>query len=189
MQRTMFNTPGVRHLLYGFSVVVLKLTGWRVEGEFPAGLDKAVVVAAPHTSNWDMPFSLMIAFKLRLPVYWLGKKSIFTFPFGPLMRWMGGIAVERSRSTNMVDAVIENFNRAEKLLIMMSPEGTRSKVKTWKSGFYHMASGANVPIVLAYVDYSNKRGGIGPVFYPTGDYEKDLKEIQRYYLQFQGKRA
>ncbi len=187
MQRTMFNTPIISHLLYAFSSLVLKLTGWRAEGEFPKHIPKAMVIAAPHTTNWDMPFSLMIAFKLHIPVYWMGKSSIFNFPFGPIMRWMGGIPVERSRSTNTVDAIIEKFNQNDRLHIMMAPEGTRSKVKEWKSGFYHMANGANVPIVLAYIDYANKRGGIGPIYQTSGDYEKDLAEIKAFYQPFSGK--
>jgi len=185
--RTMFNTPIVCHLLKVISIVTLKLTGWKIQGQFPSDLNKAVIIAAPHTSNWDMPISLMMAFKLGLPIRWLGKKSIFKFPFGPLMRWMGGIPVERSRSTNMVDNVVRRFEADDQLLIMMSPEGTRSKVKGWKSGFYHMASGASVPIVLAFIDYPNKVGGIGPLFEPTGEYESDLSEIQAFYEQFRGK--
>lgn len=187
MHRTMFNTPVIRHLLYGMSVVALKLTGWRVEGEFPKNIDKAMIIAAPHTSNWDMPFSLMMAFKLQLPVYWLGKDSIFKFPFGPLMRWMGGIAVTRSRSTNMVDSIVQRYQQEDKLLIMMAPEGTRSKVKEWKSGFYYMANGAQVPIILGFIDYPNKRGGIGPTFTPTGNYQQDLQQMQQYYQQYRGK--
>lgn len=187
MQRTIFNTPIISHFFYLFSVIVLKLTGWRAEGQFPDGLHKAVVIAAPHTTNWDMPFSLMIAFKLRLPVYWLGKQSIFKFPFGGLMRWMGGVPVERSRSNNLVDGLVQRFAEQDKLLIMMAPEGTRAQVEAWKSGFYHIAQGAAVPIVLAYIDYPNKRGGIGPTFIPTGNYEHDLLEIQQFYQPFRAK--
>ncbi len=187
MRRTMFNTPVISDLLCLFSTVVLKLTGWKVEGQLSTDVKKAVLIAAPHTTNWDMPFSLMMAFKLRLPVYWLGKKTIFKFPFGPLMRWMGGIPVERSRSTNMVDSIVQLFDQHDNLLIMMAPEGTRSQVQEWKSGFYHMANGANVPIVLAYIDYQQKRGGIGPLYQTSGDYPKDLQEIQAFYQPFRGK--
>lgn len=187
MRRTMFNTPVVSDFLCLFSTLVLKLTGWKVEGQLPADVKKAVVIAAPHTTNWDMPFSLMMAFKLRLPLYWMGKKTIFKFPFGPLMRWMGGIPVERSRSTNMVDSTIELFNQHDNLLIMMAPEGTRAQVQEWKSGFYYMANGAQVPIVLAYIDYKQKRGGIGPIYQTSGDYPKDLQEIKAFYEPFRGK--
>ena len=187
MRRTMFNTPVVSDFLCLFSTLVLKLTGWKVEGQLPDDVKKAVVIAAPHTTNWDMPFSLMMAFKLRLPVYWMGKKTIFKFPFGPLMRWMGGIPVERSRSTNMVDSTVELFNQHDNLLIMMAPEGTRAQVQEWKSGFYHMANGAQVPIVLAYIDYKQKRGGIGPLYQTSGDYAKDLQEIKAFYEPFRGK--
>ncbi|OPX55203.1 1-acyl-sn-glycerol-3-phosphate acyltransferases [Oceanospirillum multiglobuliferum] len=184
MQRTIFNTPIISHFFYLFSIVVLKLTGWKAEGVFPKDLNKAVVIAAPHTTNWDMPFSLMIAFKLKLPIYWLGKQSIFKFPFGGIMRWMGGIPVERSKSNNLVGSLVDRFAEQEHLLIMMAPEGTRAQVTAWKSGFYHIAYSAKVPIVLAYIDYRNKRGGVGPTFIPTGDYEQDLAEIQRFYDTF-----
>lgn len=186
MQRTIFNTPVIRHFFYAFSVIVLKMTGWQAEGQFPKHLKKAVVIAAPHTTNWDMPFSLMIAFKLKLPVYWLGKHSIFKFPFGGLMRWLGGIPVERATSNNLVQDLVLKFAAQEQLLIMMAPEGTRAQVTSWKSGFYHIAQGAHVPIVMAYIDYPKKRGGVGPIFQPTGHFEQDLAEIQQFYQQFRG---
>lgn len=187
MHRTMFNTPVISHALQLFSTLVLRLTGWKVKGRFPDNTPKAVVIAAPHSTNWDMPISLMMAFRLRLPVYWMGKKSIFKFPFGPVMRWMGGIPVERSQSTNLVDAMVERFDQNDQLLVMIAPEGTRARVEGWKSGFYYMAHGARVPVVMAYIDYANKEGGIGPLFWPTGDYEQDLSDIQAFYQTFRGK--
>lgn len=180
-QRTIFNTPIVQPALKAISRFVLRLRGWKVEGEIPDGLSQCVLIAAPHTTNWDMPFSLMIAFVLDTPLYWVGKSSIFKFPFGGLMRWMGGIPVDRSRSTNMVAATVEQFKQCPELKIMMAPEGTRSDVKAWKSGFYHIADGARVPIVLGFIDYANKRGGILGSYIPSGNYEQDLKEIQAKY--------
>jgi len=187
MPKTIFTTPVIRHLFYGLSVIVLKLVGWKAIGNRDSIPDKAVFVAAPHTTNWDLPFALMLSFQLKLPIYWMGKASIFRFPFGPLMRWLGGIPVERNRSTNLVDGMIAQFKRTESLLVVIAPEGTRKNVGEWKSGFYHMAHGAKVPLVLGFVDYPNKQGGVGPLFYTTGDYDADLKEIKAFYQPFKGK--
>lgn len=187
MPKTIFTTPVVRHFFYWFSVITLRLTGWKVLGDRSSIPDKAMFVAAPHTTNWDLPYALMLAFKLRLPIYWMGKTSIFKFPFGGLMRWLGGIPVERTRSTNLVDAMVQRFQETDKLLVVIAPEGTRKSVGEWKSGFYHIAHGAGVPLVLGFIDYPNKQGGIGPLFTPTGDYETDLRQIQAFYTPFRGK--
>ncbi len=183
MQKTtIFTTPVVQPLIKGLSKLILKLLGWKVEGSMPLEARRCVLIAAPHTTNWDMPFSLMIAFALDTPLYWVGKDSIFKFPFGGVMRWLGGIPVDRSRSTNMVTATVEQLQQHDELRIMMSPEGTRSKVKQWKSGFYYIAVGADVPIVLGFIDYKQRRGGILTTFTPSGDYETDLKQIQQCYM-------
>lgn len=187
MPKTIFTTPVISHLFYWLSVLTLKLTGWKVTGDAQKIPDKAMFVAAPHTTNWDLPYALMLAFKLKLPIFWMGKTSIFKFPFGGLMRWLGGIPVERSRSTNLVDAMVQRFRSEDKLLIVIAPEGTRKSVSEWKSGFYHIAHGAEIPLVLGFIDYPNKHGGIGPVFQTSGDYEKDLKEIRAFYTPFRGK--
>lgn len=187
MPKTIFTTPVISHLFYCLSVLTLKLTGWKVTGDAQKIPDKAMFVAAPHTTNWDLPYALMLAFKLKLPIFWMGKTSIFKFPFGGLMRWLGGIPVERSRSTNLVDAMVQRFRSEDKLLIVIAPEGTRKSVSEWKSGFYHIAHGAEIPLVLGFIDYPNKHGGIGPVFQTSGDYEKDLKEIKAFYTPFRGK--
>lgn len=177
----MFTTPIIRSLLRGVSRGILKLCGWKVLGNIPEDIKQCVLIAAPHTSNWDMPLSLMIAFSLNTQLHWVGKQSIFKFPFGGLMRWMGGIPVDRSHTNNMVNATIEKFKELPELRIMMAPEGTRARVTEWKSGFYHIAHGAQVPIVLAFVDYKNKRGGIGKIFVTSGDYEKDVSDIREFY--------
>jgi 1-acyl-sn-glycerol-3-phosphate acyltransferase len=181
MLTTMFTTPIIRPLLRGFSRITLKLLGWKVVGNMPEDIKQCVLIAAPHTTNWDMPLSLMIAFSLKTQLHWVGKQSIFKFPFGGLMRWMGGIPVDRSHANNMVNATIEKFKEFPELRIMMAPEGTRARVTQWKSGFYHIAHGAQVPIVLAFVDYKNKRGGIGKMFTTSGDYEKDIIVIREFY--------
>jgi 1-acyl-sn-glycerol-3-phosphate acyltransferase len=190
MHRTIFTTPVVNTLLRAGSIAFLKLTGWRVEGSLPVEASKSVLIAAPHTSNWDLPYTLMVAFALRLNVYWMGKSSIFKWPFGPVMRWLGGLAVNREQSSNLVAASAQALQAASgSVQLIVPPEGTRSKVKYWKTGFYYIALTANVPIVMAYMDYAQKRSGLGPLFYPSGDIDKDMVAIKAFYAPFKGKNA
>jgi 1-acyl-sn-glycerol-3-phosphate acyltransferase len=190
MHRTIFTTPVVNTLLRAFSVAFLKLTGWRVEGSLPANTPKSVLIAAPHTSNWDLPYTLMVCFVLRLTPYWMGKASIFKAPFGGVMRWLGGMPVDRSKSNNLVVASADAIRTADfALQLIVPPEGTRSQARQWKTGFYFIAQAAQVPIVMAYMDYANKRSGLGPVFVPTGDMEQDMATIKAFYAPFKGKNA
>ena len=190
MHRTIFDTPVVNTLLRALSVGFLKLAGWTVEGALPPGAAKCVLIAAPHTSNWDLPFTLMVAFQLRLHVYWMGKASIFRFPFHGLMMWLGGIPVQREKSNNLVAASVEAIqSAAPPLALVVPPEGTRSKTSYWKTGFYFIAVGAGVPIVMAYMDYARKRSGLGPVFVPSGDLDQDMQAIKAFYAPFRGKNA
>ncbi len=190
MQRTIFTTPVVNTLLRGFSIGFLKLTGWRVEGALPAHAARSVLIAAPHTSNWDLPYTLMVAFALRLNIRWMGKQSIFRAPFGGVMRWLGGIPVNREQSTNLVAASAKAIREADgPLQLIVPPEGTRSKTRYWKTGFYYIAREAQVPIVMAYMDYEHKRSGLGPVFEPTGDVDADMAAIKAFYAPFKGKNA
>jgi 1-acyl-sn-glycerol-3-phosphate acyltransferase len=188
MHLTIFDTPGVNTLLRAASRVFLKIAGWRIEGALPADAHKCVLIAAPHTSNWDLPYTLMTAFVLRLHPYWMGKASIFKPPFGPLMRWLGGIAVNREQSTNLVAASVAALKAADgPVHLIVPPEGTRSAVTRWKTGFYFIALGAEVPVLMAYMDYAEKRAGLGPVFTPTGDVERDMETIKAFYAPFKGK--
>jgi 1-acyl-sn-glycerol-3-phosphate acyltransferase len=190
MQRTIFTTPVVNTLLRGFSIGFLKLTGWKIEGSLPPEASKAVLIAAPHTSNWDLPYTLMVAFVLRLNVYWMGKQSIFKLPFGGVMRWLGGIPVDRAQANNLVAASAEAIVKADGMVqLIVPPEGTRSKSHYWKTGFYYIALGAKVPIVMAYMDFAHKRSGLGPLFYPSGDIDKDMLAIKAFYAPFKGKNA
>lgn len=186
MHHTIFDTPIIRDLFAWISIVMLKLSGWRLEGKFP-DLPKYVMIAAPHTSNWDFPVTLGICFAARAKIYWMGKDSLFKGPLGPIMRWLGGIPVDRSKSNDLVGQMVEVFNRSERLVVTIPPEGTRQKVRYWKTGFYHIAKGANVPIVLAFLDFRRKVGGFGPVFRPTGNVETDMAEIQAFYKNISGK--
>ena len=162
---------------------VLKLMGWRIEGELPK-LDKFIVIGAHHTSNWD--FVVFIAFKfiLRLNARWFGKHTIFRWPFGRLLRGWGGIPIRRDRQVNTVELAIQAFREHRQFVLVLSPEGTRKKVVRWKTGFYHIALGANVPLVLGALDYRNKRVVIGPIFWPSGDEAADLKKIFEFYRPF-----
>lgn len=188
MHRTLFSTPVVNTLLRALSLSYLKLAGWRVEGTLPDNARKSVLIAAPHTSNWDLPYTLMVGFALHLNLYWMGKASLFGPPFGAVMRWLGGIAVDRSQSTNLVAASAKALRDAEgSVHLVIPPEGTRSQTRHWKTGFYWIAHEAGVPIVLAYMDYPRKLSGLGPVFTPTGDIEADMLQIKAYYAQYKGK--
>jgi 1-acyl-sn-glycerol-3-phosphate acyltransferase len=188
MARTIFTTPILSSLLRGFSSIFLKVTGWKVEGYSYIQIKKSVIVAAPHTSNWDLPNMLMVALVLRCNVCWMGKKSLFSFPFGWLMRWLGGIPIDRNTSNNNVEVSVEAIQLAPgEFHLAIAPEGTRGKVTKWKSGFYYIALGAKVPILLAYLDYSSKKGGIRHAFYPTGDIAKDMPKIKAFYSSFEGK--
>jgi 1-acyl-sn-glycerol-3-phosphate acyltransferase len=190
MQNTIFTTPWVSPLFKWLSISVLKWSGWQVQGQLPSHAQKSVLIAAPHTSNWDLPMTLMVAFALELRPRWMGKASIFRWPFGPLMRWLGGIPVDRSQSNNLVASSAQAIrDAAEPLQLIVPPEGTRSKTRHWKTGFYYIAHSAQVPIVMAYMDYANKRSGLGPLFEPTGDVEADMTKIKAFYQPFKGKNA
>lgn len=190
MHRTIFDTPIVNTLLRAISVGILKLTGWKVEGSLPPGAEKCVFIAAPHTSNWDLPYTLMVAFTLRLNLYWMGKEELFKPPFRGLMMWFGGLPVQRDKSNNLVAASVAAIKAATgPLQLTVAPEGSRSKARYWKTGFYHIAVGAQVPIVIAYLDYSTKVGGLGPLLQPSGDIEADMITIRAFYAPFKGKNA
>jgi 1-acyl-sn-glycerol-3-phosphate acyltransferase len=190
MHRTIFTTPVVNTLLRGASVLFLKLTGWKVEGQLAPVAAKSILIAAPHTSNWDLPYTLMVAFALRLTPYWMGKHSLFKAPFGGIMQWLGGIPVQRSQTNNLVAASAAAIRAADgPLQLIVPPEGTRSKTRYWKTGFYYIALAAEVPIVMAYMDYSSKRSGLGPVFKPTGNADADMAAIRAFYAPFKGKNA
>ncbi|MBC7619906.1 MAG: lysophospholipid acyltransferase family protein [Candidatus Saccharibacteria bacterium] len=188
MHTTIFETPVVKSVLRGLSIAFLKLTGWKVVGSLPLHAKKSVLIAAPHTSNWDLPYTLMVAFTLRLNVHWMGKESLFKPPFRGVMMWLGGIPVRRESANNLVAASAEVIRAADgPLQLIVQPEGTRSKSRTWKTGFYYIAQSAQVPIVMAYLDYAHKVGGLGPVFIPTGDIDADMVAIKAFYAPFKGK--
>jgi 1-acyl-sn-glycerol-3-phosphate acyltransferase len=162
---------------------VLKLMGWRIEGELPR-LDKFVAIGAHHTSNWDFVIFIAVKFVLRLNARWFGKHSIFCWPFGALMRSWGGIPIHRGQQGNTVEQAVRAFADNQEFILVLSPEGTRKKVERWKMGFYHIALGAGVPIVLGALDYQNRRVVIGPTFQPTGDEQADLRAMLDFFRPF-----
>ncbi len=183
---TIFNTPGLETLLHRASRIILSLAGWRLEGRLPS-IPKFVLVGAPHTSNWDLPYTLLMAFAFRARIHWMGKKSIFRRPFKGFFQWLGGIPVERSQSDNLVEHSVRQFRQKEHLILTIAPSGTRKHVIRWKTGFYHIACGAGVPIVLGFLDYRRKIGGFGPLIYPSGDIATDMATIRNFYDGVAGK--
>ncbi len=163
----------------------LRYHGWDVQGG-PPGVKKAVVVAAPHTSNWDWPFTIAVAWALGVEMRWVGKHTLFKRPWGTFMRFCGGISVDRKNSKNFVQSVVSVLDAHDELFLVIAPEGTRSKTSRWKTGFYHMARGANVPVVLGFLDYQRKVGGMGELFYPSGDLEKDAEHLRAFYKDIVG---
>jgi 1-acyl-sn-glycerol-3-phosphate acyltransferase len=154
--------------------------GWRFEGEVP-NEPKMVLIVAPHTSNWDFPTGLWAKFALRLKAGFLGKHTLFWWPFGVFLRSIGGIPIDRTKAAGIAEDSTRAFLESNQLLLVVAPEGTRSRSERWKSGFYRIAVAAGVPILIIAFDYSRKVVHFGPLFRPTGDYEKDLPEIQSHY--------
>ncbi len=170
------------------SKFILRIIGWKNIESFPLHtLDKYLVVVIPHTSNWDFPLGLLSRAAINVDIKYLGKDSLFRFPFGYLFRWLGGYPVVRSKSTNYVDTVVNLINSKEKFAVCISPEGTRKKVDKLKSGFYYMAHGAKVPLILCSFDWKKKEIKYSGPFYTSGDYEKDLPLIMQYFVGVEGK--
>lgn len=186
VEKTIFENRFLKPVLRRLSRCILRVAGWRIEPRIP-DISKYVMIAAPHTSNWDFVLTVLIAFARDVNIHMMGKKELFKGPFGRLFRWMGMIPIDRSRAHNTVAQVIELFRNREKLIMVIPPSGTRRKVMKWKTGFYHIAHGANVPIALGFLDYARKSGGIGRLFRPTGNLEADMNEISAFYAGIAGK--
>lgn len=171
--------------------LIYTFNGWKVKGQLPPDVKKCVMLAAPHTSNYDLVYALVGLKKLNVKVQFTIKKEWLRFPFGMFIKPLGAIGIDRGpkkdERISMVDAMADLFEGKDELTILVTPEGTRKNVKKWKSGFYYVAEKANVPIALGYLDYKNKISGIGPVIYPCGDYEKDLRQIQEFYATIPAK--
>lgn len=165
---------------------IFKMTHWTVDESLPPEIKKCIIIAAPHTSNWDFWYTMAAFAIYRFKIRFTVKQEWMRFPFSLLMKPLGGIAIDRTPRTkeagrkSFVEAMIALFHENEELIIVITPEGTRSRRDKWKTGFYHVAMGANVPICLGYVDYQKKKAGIGKVIYPT-DFTTDMQEIMQFY--------
>jgi len=180
MRYTIFDIPVLRNVLQVLAIILLRIFGWRRAGQVPDA-PKFVMIAAPHTSNWDFPVGLAIILAFKAKMYWLGKEPIFRWPFGTFFKWLGGIPVSRSKSGDVVAQTVQAFNEQARMLMVVAPEGTRKKANHWKTGFYYIAMGANVPLVMGFVDYVRKEGGFGPTLMPTGDIGADMEKIRAFY--------
>lgn len=188
MRTTVFSTPLLTPLLRWLAIAILKISGWHARGK-ELEQQRFVLIGAPHTSNWDFPLMLLVVLKLRLQVFWMGKHTLFPWGFGWLMKWLGGIPINRAASHNVVRQTVEQYRQHDQLVVLIPPEGTRSKVDSWKTGFYHIASIAEVPILLGYVDADKKEAGIADFFNPTGDLETDMRAIRAFYADKKGLNA
>ena len=175
-------TSLVARAMHGAIVRWFDAQGWEVIGTVPEAR-KFVLIAAPHTSNWDFPHFIGAMNRLGLTASFMGKKQLFRWPFERMMRDLGGIPVDRASSQNYVEQMIAEFARRTDFALTIAPEGTRNKVRQWKSGFYHIAMGAKVPLVLGMMDYARKVVGLGPTIWPTGDYDADMVQVLDYYSQ------
>jgi 1-acyl-sn-glycerol-3-phosphate acyltransferase len=173
-------------LAYRIGKLWLWLFGWKVHGE-AANHRKFVLIAAPHTSNWDFPFMLATAYVMRVRISWLGKHTLFSPPWGWFLRKLGGIPVDRRSPQSLVDQLAERFSISDGLVLAVPPEGTRSKVDVWKSGFYHIAAESGVPIGVGYLDYEKRLCGLGMFVMPTGNIHEDMNKIRSFYRDIRGK--
>jgi 1-acyl-sn-glycerol-3-phosphate acyltransferase len=185
MKTTIFNTPILSFVFHILARLTMWLLGWRVDGKLP-DLPKYILIGAPHTSNWDFVLFLGIIFTLRANVHFMGKAELFRWPIGWFFRYCGGVPVDRKKSTGLVDQMVKACNEADKFILTIAPEGTRHHVVEWKRGFYHIAKGAGIPIVMAQVDGKHKQVRIGQVFQPKDDIEADMKSIQGYFAGLAG---
>ncbi len=164
----------------------MKIFRWEVRGSIPEG-GKFVLVAVPHTSNWDLGFMLAAMYILRTRASWMGKKSLFVGPLGWFLRKLGGFPVDRSSPEGIVEQVADRFRQTEHLILGIAPSGTRKKRDYWKSGFYRIAHSADVPILCGYLDYTNRVACLGLSFHPTGDITADLDRMRAFYAGIDGK--
>jgi 1-acyl-sn-glycerol-3-phosphate acyltransferase len=160
---------------------ILKLFGWKIEADDPFTIRKAVIIMAPHTSYWDFPIGRLALLARKISIKTMIKKESFYFPLGIVLRAFGGIPVDRTNSQKVVKSITDQFHKEDEFILLITPEGTRKFNKRWKKGFYFIAQTAEVPIIIGYLDYSKKVAGLGPVIFPSGDYEEDLKKIQEFY--------
>lgn len=159
---------------------VLRLISWQVDVTFPEAR-KYVVIGAPHTTGWDLFYLMLLKLSTGIDMKWVGKDTLFRWPLGVFMRWLGGIPVKRHSKNNFVEQIVAQFRQREELIIAIAPEGSRGKTSYWRTGFYYIALGADVPIALGFIDYPSRVVGIGPSLLPSGDIQVDFSKIKAFY--------
>lgn len=175
------------------SKLIFKIFGWTLDDKLKADFRKCVMIAAPHTSNLDLVFARSAFSLMNIPIRYTVKDDWMRFPFNLIFGPLGAIAIDRSPKKpgeprpSMTESMIDLFNGRNELVVMVTPEGTRALRTKWKTGFYHVAVGANVPIALGYLDYKNRIAGVGKMLYPSGEMQKDMREIMEFYQPIQGK--
>ena len=160
----------------------LRFAGWQFEGGLPPE-QKYVCLAVPHTSNWDGLLLVTLLRSIGLEMQWMIKDNWLKGPMRPAMRSLGAVGINRSRHTNVVEQMVAEFKKRDRFVLGIPPEGTRSRVEYWKSGFYHIAKGANVPVVPGYLDYARKRAGLGPAITLTDDVRADMDKLRAFYAE------
>ncbi|MFT5211321.1 MAG: 1-acyl-sn-glycerol-3-phosphate acyltransferase [Flavobacterium sp.] len=178
--------PKCNFFAYYLGKTIIKLSGWKIKGG-PAQSKSMIIIAAPHTTNWDLVYLLGAAYSFRLSIHWLGKSNLFVPLFGSFMRFLGGIPVERSKQNNMVAQLAERINNSDGLAIVVPPAGTRAYTDYWKSGFYRIALEADIPIVCGYLDFPKKEAGLGLSFKLSGNITEDMDKIRDFYADKVGK--
>ncbi|MCW9012963.1 MAG: lysophospholipid acyltransferase family protein [Gammaproteobacteria bacterium] len=166
---------------------ILKLLGWTLIEDLPRD-NKFVVIGYPHTSNWDFPLGLLAMWSIDRNFNWVAKHTLFKGPMKYIFRAMGGIPVNRSLHTGFIKNMVDTFNSRDQMIFCIMPEGTRSKTEFWKTGFYHIAHEAQVPVALGYLDYKKKQVGVGGVLYPSGDIDADFEKLREFYKNKVGKK-
>lgn len=174
-------TLGARLARWAFGIA-----GWRLEGRAPSH-PHCIILGAPHTTNWDLALALLTGAGLGFRLRWLGKNSVFWEPLGTLMRWVGGIPVDRSSRKGLVQALVERMKSEREFMLCIAPEGTRKYTDCWKSGFYRIALAADIPVILGYCSYDRKVVGLGPAIRLTGDRDADMAKIASFYADKRGK--
>ncbi len=178
--------PSTGWLLYWVARLWMWAFGWETVGD-PPQHEKAVIIAAPHTTNWDLPHMLAAALVFRMRISWMGKHTLFKPPFGWFMKLLGGLPVDRRAPGGLVKSVASTFTETDKLFLAVPPSGTRSRREMWKSGFYWIAHTAQVHVVCGYLDYKRKRACLGFSFMPSGDVKADMDKVRAFYDGIEGK--
>ena len=174
-------------ILKFLAVQIMKLSGWNIQGYDVKKLDKYIAIVAPHTSNWDFILGLLVRSSLELDIRFIGKQVLFRRPWGFVFYHLGGYPANRSLTNNLVDVIVDIYNSKQKFALCIAPEGTRNKVRKFKTGFYHIAVQANIPIIMISLDYSRKEILLGDPFHPTQQIERDMSLIYKFYAGAKGK--